>query len=120
MMKYIKTNLDLYIINQRETVYNALMKINRNRSKGVYIVNDDQQLTAVLTDGDIRRLILNGVSVSVCVADVCNRAVKYVQLKSDQDLKEICEEMLRVYTDISSIPVVDNEMRILFIANIAN
>ena len=46
--------------SEGKTLLDALFYINNNEKGVVFVINDSQKLQGVLTDGDIRRLLLSG------------------------------------------------------------
>jgi CBS domain-containing protein len=103
----------IYTIDVQETLLSAVSKIEQNKLKCVFVVNSDKQLVGVLADGDIRRQILSGLSMSVSVREVCNRGVKYIVIKSDVDFRVECYEVFLKHRDVNVIPIVDTRMKIL-------
>ena len=51
----------------------AMLKINELGSQGLVVVDSENQLVGTLTDGDIRRTLLSGGSITDDVIDHCNK-----------------------------------------------
>ena len=60
-----------YIIDEKYTVLKAMEAINNN-AKGIVLVCDGMKLKAVVTDGNIRRYILNNGDLHANVSSVAN------------------------------------------------
>lgn len=58
------------LISQEATLKNALSLIEKNAQGICFITNKQNQLVGLLTDGDIRRCILNGTTLDVAVEKV--------------------------------------------------
>lgn len=106
----MKENLEKFVIGSKETVYEALLKIDKNK-KGFLIVVEDEKVVGTLTDGDVRRAFIGGfttksriegifqrnftaVSVQQCVSEVIeifkNNAIKFLPIIDEQkSLKNI-------------------------------
>ena len=52
--------LKKFFINENSTIENAIENINKNGKAICLIVDDKHNLKGLLTDGDIRRLLLKG------------------------------------------------------------
>ena len=83
---------DKHIISHKATIFDALSKIN-SLSGGVMtllVVNDENKLQGTLTDGDIRRAILNGAGTADCVTTAMNRNFNALQ-GDDIDVAQVRE-----------------------------
>jgi len=58
-MQYISK----FSILNSEDINSALMKIDKNKNRFVIVIDEDYLVCGVLTDGDIRRLLLSGLSL---------------------------------------------------------
>lgn len=74
----IALNLDGYVVSQDISVLEALRKINFNTKGFVLVVNEKGTLVGTLTDGDVRRRLINGDSLDVRVSDACNGKFTYL------------------------------------------
>ena len=59
--------LNKFKINISSSISNALNVINKNMSGACFVVDDNNILKGVITDGDIRRAILKKKSLSTKV-----------------------------------------------------
>ncbi|OCH39941.1 nucleotidyltransferase family protein [Aliivibrio fischeri] len=62
------------LIKPESTVVDALRVIDNEALRIALVVNDEQQLLGVVTDGDIRRGILNNLSLETPVVDIMSRS----------------------------------------------
>lgn len=101
MNTYMKCNI-------KKSLLDALYYINNNEKGMVFIVDDEQKLKGVLTDGDIRRLLISG-------EDLSNRIEKYMPSKcvyaydneSYEEIRHKCTE------DIKIVPIVNDQLEII-------
>lgn len=78
------------------------------------IVDENMKLLGVLTDGDIRRAILHGVSLVESVAGVMNTTPKTASIRTSQE--EVLT-MMRRYT-FHHLPLVDDEGKVVGLARL--
>ncbi|MFD0749652.1 nucleotidyltransferase family protein [Mucilaginibacter calamicampi] len=81
-------NLNQYILNLTEPARLALKTIDsllENASKTLFIVDDNNRMVGSLTDGDIRRGLLNGLEISHPISEFMNKDFKYIH-KNDENV----------------------------------
>ena len=96
-----------YIIGTEYTIIDGLKKIEKN-GKGIVYVSDNGLLRGSLTDGDVRRHILNKGSLGARVTDIMNCEPVFCYLEDEEKAQNI---MLR--HRIRSLPILDAEKHIL-------
>jgi dTDP-glucose pyrophosphorylase/predicted transcriptional regulator len=99
---------DRITVRQEASFREAVEKINEEKSGMALVVDDNSCLVGVITDGDIRRAILRGVTLEDPVTKAMTR--NPVIARSDYTKGEIFRLMLR--HRISHIPVVDEKNRL--------
>jgi perosamine synthetase len=101
------TTLSEMVVASSENLRKALQVIDNN-SQGICFVVDDGKLLGVLTDGDIRRLLLNSVTLECSVID--HMRIDFVTLDADADNEAIQEAL----TDkIRHIPMIDKNGKLV-------
>ena len=99
-----------HLIPARASLRRAVIQIDRNRCGAVCVVDDQDHLLGILTDGDIRRQVLRQVDLDqVRVEDVMQR--RPVTATEDFSLAQL--KHLMKARSIQQIPIVDHENRIL-------
>ncbi len=92
------------LIGSESTIRETLEVIDREALRSAVVVSEGRKLLGIVSDGDIRRGILAGVSLDNCISEVMNTkpiiATKYA---TKQQLIEKMES-----NNILSIPLVDN------------
>ena len=97
-----------YVGNQSMSIVDAMEKIDEN-SKGIlFIIDDSQRLVGVLSDGDIRRWILNSGEVSASVSCAMNKSPKYLKAVEKNKALQVMSEKA-----ITALPVLDDDMRVI-------
>lgn len=74
-------NMNQYIIKEGASMLDALERLNLLSGKQMVllVVDDSQVMTGTLTDGDVRRALLAGVSLSATVKDAMHRNFKAIK-----------------------------------------
>ncbi len=106
-------NLNPYVVSNSESVGEALSKIDKNKHKFIYVVDDKNRLIGSLTDGDIRRSIIasGGLNVNHKLDEIVNQncfSLPYDSL--DSDIEKAFNEK------INSIPLIDSNNHLIAIA----
>ncbi|MBP3193950.1 sugar phosphate nucleotidyltransferase [Natronogracilivirga saccharolytica] len=96
------------IIDQSAAVKDALVKLEKNEQKILFVVENGNRLIGSLTDGDIRRWILKDGPLNASVEKVCFKGTFFV--KTGYDLVQVKEGMRE--RNITYVPVVDDNHEI--------
>ena len=89
------------------TIYDALKVINCCAAQIALVVDEQQRLIGTLTDGDIRRGLLNGATLESPVEQLMNRQFRFVRTTYDN---AAALEMMRKLR-LAQIPVLDDQGR---------
>jgi mannose-1-phosphate guanylyltransferase/mannose-6-phosphate isomerase len=102
-------NLREYIINNEATILDALKAIDHNKNGFVIVENEGGGCVGVLTDGDIRRAIINGRNVGEKVSDIVRGSFSYI--RTDTELATVVKR----FEDekIKFIPVLDAQDKLV-------
>lgn len=90
---------------QNATIKKALETLNTSSLRVVLIVDDNNLLQGVITDGDIRRAILNGISLDSCVDSIMNK--KPITAQSSTEKKHLT--LLMKKYNLLCIPILENK-----------
>jgi dTDP-glucose pyrophosphorylase len=71
--------LNKYTISITSNIREAIKKIDENGEGLIFVVNNENKVIGVLTDGDFRRAILNGVSLSALCDKITNHDFKFIE-----------------------------------------
>lgn len=102
-----------YIVNIHITVKAAIEKMEKEEIKAVVIVDDDEKVAGLFSNGDMRTFFLRGGSLSANICDAMNKNPKLFY--SDDEVSEDRETQNRVI-----YPIVDDERRITNILDFDN
>lgn len=105
-----------FIINQKATIRDALVVLNKvsGEAQSLLVVDDKQQMVGSLSDGDIRRGIINGGNLEDKVETIMHRDFKYLDEK-DYDVAH-----LKAFRErrILFIPILDEDRHIVDVVNL--
>lgn len=107
MTKKLNSNYQYYFIDHNDKINNALKYLNKNSDKCLVVIDKKSKLIGTLTDGDIRRSILKGVSFKQSIKKIINKKPFYIKLKKSQKNKEINIKK-NLFKNFSVVPVVDS------------
>ena len=100
-----KTNM---ICSYRSTIRDAMKRIDLNGKKVVFCENDKHVVVGVLTDGDIRKLLIDGFGMNECIEFHMNR--NFVYAFEDEPTENIIPKF---ENGITIIPIVDSQRRLV-------
>lgn len=98
-----------HIISEDAKLMDALQQLNRLSGNMIlFVVNSKHMMVGALTDGDIRRGMLKGLSQMDLVSDYMNRQYRYLEKRPDPlEVIKLRDEGFKV------IPLLDDGKRIL-------
>ncbi len=96
-------------ISPDATIKQALKKLDETGERHLFIVDGEDVLMGVLTDGDVRRWVLDNKSINESVDKVMNRNPKFV--RGGDILKEVKRIIIKY--KIGLVPELDKEGRIV-------
>jgi len=86
----------------------AWKTINENAKGTVFIVDDDQKLLGILTDGDIRRYLISGGRLESGIKEVMNHEYSYGLV--DESHKELLEKLNE---RVKILPILNTELQLV-------
>ncbi len=96
------------IIKNKDSIKTALQKLQENK-KRFLICLDNKLVSGLITDGDIRRGLLDGLTIFDSINKVINTNFQYLTLNSSFD--EVCEKFKSDKIDF--LPIVNNNMNLV-------
>ena len=105
-----------FIVNENNTIREALVVLNNvsGEAQSLFIIDDKQQMVGSLSDGDIRRGIINGGNLEDKVETIMHRDFKYLE-ETDYDVAHVKEFRER---RIHFIPILDEGRHIIDVVNL--
>jgi len=107
MTEKLNLTYQYYFIDHNEKINNALKYLNKNQDKCLVVIDGKNKLIGTLTDGDIRRSILKGVSFKQSIKKIINKKPFFIKLKQSQKNREI-HITKSVFKNYSVVPIVDS------------
>lgn len=105
-------NKDKHIVNlnqQTRVALKALDVVEDHVSRTLFVVNDENKVVGSLTDGDIRRGLLNGLEISQSISQFMNTGFK--SLFDFDDNFELIKDLRK--NEISLVPLVNSEFLLI-------
>ena len=98
-------NLNCYSTN---TLLEAIHIINENTKGACFVIDQNNRLTGVVTDGDIRRSILNSVSLDSSISEIVSSNFVFgTESDSYEDLYSKLDEKVRI------IPIINKDGKVV-------
>jgi len=95
-------NIGEIAIHSQKSILDGIQQLNDSASQILLVVDDAGTLRGTLTDGDIRKAIGDGKSLTTSVGSICNLSPKTLTRHS----KEEALKLMRKFS-ISRVPVID-------------
>lgn len=100
------------------SIRNALIELNKNSESNqplvLFVVNEDNHLLGSLTDGDIRRFLVNGGNIDESITLAMNTNCRYIfsSVNNVYELRKLKQ------TGIKIVPIINGDHVILGICNL--
>ena len=110
-------NDNKHIISSNMTLIEALRYINDLAPEPLvlFIVDEDNRMVGTLTDGDSRRALISGASLSDSVDKVMHRNFNFLRKGIDDDVKHLHEQK---QMKMKLVPILDDDNHIVEIVNL--
>ncbi len=103
-----------HLLQKGSTIKEALKQLDFLAKDAIlFIVNQEHQLVGSLTDGDVRRGLLNGFSIDNLVDEIIQPNPKYIR-KGERNINKVIEYRKNNY---KILPVLDNANKIVNVIN---
>lgn len=100
--------LEKMVCSYKATIKEAMVCIEKNQKGIVFLVDDLGRLMGVMTDGDIRRLLINGCGMNNTVQEHMRREFIYATVFDES--KDIAKKF---ESGVKIIPIVDDTMKLV-------
>lgn len=106
-----------HIILDSFTILNALSQINSIHEGPLvlFVINNEQQMVGTLTDGDVRRALLNGIKTDDKIKDAMHRNFNFLRKGINDDVIGIHQQR---DLKMKLVPVLDEDNHIVEIINL--
>ena len=108
------SNYDRHLILSGSLIKQALVQLDELSSDAIiFVVDSNQKLIGSLSDGDIRRGLIKGITIENKVDEIIQENPRVIR-KGDSDLEKLIEYRNNQY---KIIPIVDFEDRVINVIN---
>ncbi len=108
--------VERYIINDNSTIKEALVALDGNTHdwQTLFVVDEMGHMVGTLTDGDIRRGLINGAALEDQICKVMHRDFRFIREGENDAL------LIKTFREkqIFFIPVLDNENHVVRVCNL--
>lgn len=101
----MKETLKQYIVLEQANIIDALRQIEMNKKDFLIVLNQDEKVRGVLTNGDIHRALVKGYTTDTCILKVCSK--QFVSLRIKDTLVQAME-LFKNYK-IKFIPIIADD-----------
>jgi dTDP-glucose pyrophosphorylase len=106
-------NKELHIIYDSSNTKEALEKLNilsEKSSKTLFVLNHETVLLGTITDGDIRRNIINGEDIESCVNRFMNKNFHFLRVTENVSMSLVSDMKKK---GITLLPILDEKNRLV-------
>jgi len=98
-------NIEDIIVNESISIINVLKIIDKSSKQVALVVDCNKKLLGIVSDGDIRRAILNNISLSESIKDIYSKTPAVANINdSREEIINICSSK-----KIHQIPIINND-----------
>ena len=100
------------LVNESVPIKEALKIIEENQNGFVFTVDNFEKVTGIVTDGDIRRAMINGISLDKEISSCSN--TNFIWASIDESREQLIKKL---DSHIRFIPVLDNDQKLKHIVS---
>ena len=108
------------VLREDNLIKTAIEKLNSHKQKIILVVSNNKKLVGTITDGDIRRGFIKGLTIKNKLKQVKNTKYLFVNSKASSDQAR----QLMIDNDIKNLPIIDKKKNIKglysFVTNLPN
>ena len=104
----VESKAEKFVVKFNQSISQAFKKIDENQVRSVIVVDDENHVIGIATDGDIRRFLINNPDMNASIELCANKEFKFARAKDSR------EKILKLldYT-IQVIPIIDSKNRLI-------
>ena len=107
-------NFEEHLILSKSSIKQALVQLTKLGIDIIlFVVDDSNRLIGSVTDGDVRRGLINGISIDKPVNDIIQENPRYIK-KGERDIQKIIQYRNE---NFKVIPVIDDDNRVVNVIN---
>jgi CBS domain-containing protein len=100
------SKLEDFLVVPSATIHHCLKLIEKNKHRTLIVVDDSLNLIGTVTDGDIRKAIINRIPIDSQILDFINKNCVFI----DSDEKISVSSLMKRYPEIGVFPVLKNNI----------
>ena len=106
-----------HLVSHKISLLAALRTINKLAPEPLvlFVVDDDNRMVGTLTDGDSRRALIAGASLSDTVDKIMHRKFNFLRKEEDDDVQHLHEQKVK---KMKLVPILDKNDHIVEIVNL--
>ena len=115
MKAILNKNLNSITVHKNDSILQAIKKIEKNKNKAVFVIDDCKSLMNVLTDGDIRRFIIKQnykFDLKIKIECLLDGQKNCVWIREDEFYFKNIAEIFKS-NKIEILPIVDRDKKVL-------
>ena len=112
MIGFLGSNISNLFILPTTNLIDSMAVLDKGTKGVVLVVNDNQELLGIATDGDFRRALINKKDLNTPVSSFMNTGYKFCK-EEDKDTKAL--KLLNKY-QIEHLPIINNKNQIVDLA----
>ena len=105
--------LNQFCIDIDASITDAMFQIEKNCKRGALVINKNNEVVGIVTDGDIRKSLIRGVFQNTLIKDVFNSNFKFIEDFPENDLQDRLMKVFENYSEIEIVPIVDKSMKLI-------
>ena len=99
-----------FLIQKNCTIIEALKQISKSGEKSLIVVNSNEKFLGILSDGDLRRAILNKKKLTESISKIYNSNSFYL-IENNYNLENVKKRALK--QKIYFIPIINNNEKVI-------
>lgn len=100
--------MDKYCVNKEYTIKETIDKIDATHDRAALVVNNDNKVIGIVSQGDIIRALSAGKSLYARIDSIIQNSFLYL---SRRDMKKACDIFKK--KKITLLPIIDNEYNLV-------
>ena len=101
-----------FIIKANQTIEEAMFNISLNSSRCCVVISDNEKVIGIVSEGDIIRALLKGISIKSNVFKIMNRNFTFLEDTVEEDILE-----KKFKEGITLIPILNKNRELISVVN---
>jgi arabinose-5-phosphate isomerase len=110
-MNHSKLKDSNYLVEDTATLEDAMVAMTLNQRGAVIVVSPEGMLLGIVSDGDMRRALLQHITLIAPVTKVLNMNV--LSLEEGEDVSSRAEEIFQERSEVNLLPILNKENKVV-------